>query len=1137
MPQLLFNTESPEFTSLDFNEVVLDAARSGQLHRHLFIVPTRRELREVERDLTTEHFRQTGTPIVGIPIHTFATFAQAVYEKLAPKRREITPALQIALMDRAMRELPLEYYGGGERGPSPGVVEQITRVINGVRADGIMPSHFAGDLEFAREHPEQAQGYDTIKLSDLYNIYSRYLRLLDERWIDYPGKMLHVNTELFRDREIVLASAFPTVQKILIYGFTEFTQPEISMIQQLGFVRDLSVSIYFDYARENGPLYGNFDEAIGKLTVGGYRSIDLDPLQTEIPEEERRPFRHHMRRNLFRTDDRIENPSFDQMLNIYGFYNREEEAQGIAALVKSLVIDEGFRPEQICVATYDLSRYAGMFREHLVSYGIPANITAQFPLDQNALVTALLSAFNILTSDYDRRDVLRAITSPYLGFGSDVDAAALTEASTRLRITRGRRYWNIRIEQRIGFLRSRMMRLADEEERRNMESEMETLERAERSIRALGRALEEFDHAMTPAEFRAAFLKMIGKLRVSENILTLRHDLESRTRTPQDWQRIHDEIERDTRALAELLRLLDELTEFFEIQDGPGEGREGKNPLDHYLEHLRIAATRSMYQIREKHDYGVLVTSLHQLPGLEFDVMIVCGLIDGEFPSTYIPETFLGKPLPDAQRRKLQRERIEFYGAVTQYRRRLVMTYPRYAGDTALVRSSFLDAFLRITTAERSGRVVEIDEMRTVRERIRRGEEISPQLEFLKMIATPDTLAEEAGASLWSGESIPRIDVAEEMLDNLRVTAQVEQDRYRAKTTADDSIAREYRGIIREALSPEELAERRAKEYSTTQLELYARCPFKYFVQRMLRVSAPASYDVTLTPLERGVMLHTVLFRLYTELRERNALPLSIDTRDEVTRRAQEIAREEIAGIVFDHPYWRIDQERLLGGEDFNGLLQEWIDADIERGEEKSLLEPMFFEVGFGEENVRGLNADVHLSLSGEIELHDIRVRGKVDRVEVYRRGDELFYAVADYKTGQAPSRADVAEGLSMQLMIYLEVIRHRLAQHYDMPLEKVKPVGGIYYLLRAQNVDVKPTAIFVPNELKKDILKKNRNRQDPDTIDDLLGIIDSSFEHAGSYVTGISDGIFHVTTHDVNKICRGCEYQSVCRVGEVGIF
>src|SRR5262245_27625560 len=120
MPQLLYNTDTPEFTSLDFKEVVLNAARSGELHRYAFILPTARKLREVERELTAEHFRAESRPIIGIPIYTFASFANEFYKTLAPTRREISSAMQVALMERAMRSIDLDYYGGGERGPSAG---------------------------------------------------------------------------------------------------------------------------------------------------------------------------------------------------------------------------------------------------------------------------------------------------------------------------------------------------------------------------------------------------------------------------------------------------------------------------------------------------------------------------------------------------------------------------------------------------------------------------------------------------------------------------------------------------------------------------------------------------------------------------------------------------------------------------------------------------------------------------------------------------------------------------------------------------------------------------------------------------------------------------------------------------------
>ena len=62
-----------------------------------------------------------------------------------------------------------------------------------------------------------------------------------------------------------------------------------------------------------------------------------------------------------------------------------------------------------------------------------------------------------------------------------------------------------------------------------------------------------------------------------------------------------------------------------------------KHDLDFYLDQLRTAAAMAFYQIREKHDYGVLVAPIEQMQSLPFDVVILCGLVDGEFPSTYLP--------------------------------------------------------------------------------------------------------------------------------------------------------------------------------------------------------------------------------------------------------------------------------------------------------------------------------------------------------------------------------------------------------------------------------------------------------------------------------------------------------------------
>ena len=683
-----------------------------------------------------------------------------------------------------------------------------------------------------------------------------------------------------------------------------------------------------------------------------------------------------------------------------------------------------------------------------------------------------------------------------------------------MRITRGYQGWKRRIGRRIDYLNTRQKTLLDADEQRTIQLELETLQRAETSIASIHHTLSDFSLQLTPTEFRGAFLKLIAKLRATENVLELRRSLDLHQRNPADWQRIHDEMERDTRALARFLGLLDELTELFELdaqeaakkreeqkekqepeesteqnleastkEDVQGENEkatatpdididERVHRLDYYLDHLRTAAARSYYTIREKHDYGILVTPLEQVQGLQFDVVIVCGLVDGEFPSTYIPANFLGKPLEKTEERQLRRERVAFYTGLTASTERIYLTYPRTSGENERVRSSFLDALLRITTVEKTDRLHEFKELRIERDERRVAEPTTPDRDFPALIETQEALAEEAGKTLWHGNPLPRIQDHEgsEMLEHLKHTVTVEMARRDAVN--DPSIVPEYRVIIGQALNPEEredLAKRRENEYSASQLELYARCPFKYFTRRLLGIDAPREYDVSLTPLERGFLLHTVLFKLYSELRDKEELPITEENQEEALSRAQAIAREEIEGIALDHPYWKIDRERLLGSEALNGLLEQWIQSEVNRAGEKTELIPEFFEVGFGKSGSGTTATDSLLSQSDEIELYNIKVRGKVDRVEVLRKEDTIYYAVADYKTGQPPTRGDIDNGLSLQLMLYLEVVRQILSTHFDVPLENVKPVGGIYYRLNARKVNTKDTYLLVPNELKGD--------------------------------------------------------------------
>jgi ATP-dependent helicase/nuclease subunit B len=81
-----------------------------------------------------------------------------------------------------------------------------------------------------------------------------------------------------------------------------------------------------------------------------------------------------------------------------------------------------------------------------------------------------------------------------------------------------------------------------------------------------------------------------------------------------------------------------------------------------------------------------------------------------------------------------------------------------------------------------------------------------------------------------------------------------------------------------------------------------------------------------------------------------------------------------------------------------------------------------------------------------ELELGGIRVRGIIDRLDIAKLGDETWFKVVDYKTGEKEwSLQDFAEGLSLQLMIYL------LAgmEYLQLLGETVRPAGADYFTVR----------------------------------------------------------------------------------------
>ena len=71
--------------------------------------------------------------------------------------------------------------------------------------------------------------------------------------------------------------------------------------------------------------------------------------------------------------------------------------------------------------------------------------------------------------------------------------------------------------------------------------------------------------------------------------------------------------------------------------------------------------------------------------------------------------------------------------------------------------------------------------------------------------------------------------------------------------------------LTREPAIPAALAERYGETavFSPTALEMYAACPFRFYLGRVLGLEPLPGVDLDLTALERGSLLHKIAFRFY----------------------------------------------------------------------------------------------------------------------------------------------------------------------------------------------------------------------------------------------------------------------------------
>jgi ATP-dependent helicase/DNAse subunit B len=205
-----------------------------------------------------------------------------------------------------------------------------------------------------------------------------------------------------------------------------------------------------------------------------------------------------------------------------------------------------------------------------------------------------------------------------------------------------------------------------------------------------------------------------------------------------------------------------------------------------------------------------------------------------------------------------------------------------------------------------------------------------------------------------------------------------------------------------------------ARSYSATALQHFAACPYRFFLQAIIRLEPREEIEAleAIDPLTRGALYHEVQFETLTALRAADMLPLhaaALEAGYEMVE-AQLVAVAERYNEELAPAIERVWQD---GIESIRADLREWMRRMTD---DPAPFRPERFELSFG--LIDRAQSDP-ASITEAIPLAaGINLRGSIDLVE---RGPDGALRVTDHKTGRVRAEKNliIGGGKTLQPVLY----------------------------------------------------------------------------------------------------------------------
>lgn len=1049
---------------IDIETRLIERIKNYKLQETLIVVPTNRKARNYKRQIVASCNSGVSTKIY---LETLTTFTQKILEP-SLNFHLMSDAAASVLIKQSIDDVVLKYFNIYKSKVPYGTLDRIKNVISKLKEHGISAS------EIKSEAIKSLSGSNIDKANDLANIYSVYKskcrRMKYFEIGDVYEEVLFLEDNKFESN---FNKIFKGITEVFILGFDEFTVPEGKIINRIANLNNVEVFIDFDYYDYNDLIFKHLDSCKTMFLSMGFSEID------DISITAKNDFKDSIRKYLFKGKKEPKIDFYKQRIIKIKTTSRLKEIEYIAKEIKYLVSEKKVSPHKICLSFNLIQNYSSIIRSIFSKYKIPYNLTDRFSLDNSPLIIFLVNILSIEQNDYYYKDLFKVLNNrfikEYLG-----DCESVIKVAGELKITIGKENWINTIKGKI----EQNFAVNEDGEDANNEIYIDALEKFYKIVEML----EPFSKNCSIENFINNFKKLINDLNITSKIIT-------------------NNIVVDQKNIKALTTFWETINEVFNLlRKEYGAGAEFN--LTFFLENIKTACKWARYNIKEVSDYGVLITSINEIRGLKFDYLFVSGMIDGDFPTKYNPEIFDQNKFLRKDYLHQTEERYHFYQTLQCWNKCLYLTAPELEGESELEESIFLSDMSNVFDIS----TINVDESEQIfKNRLYSNEELLNLYGTLLKNEDIDTVTR-----LKQEYKSINFDNIETYVNikKIRNTNYLENNPYNGFVLDENTEKSEKVKHL--------LENNVKKQFSITQLEEYAKCPFRYYLNRVIKIDSLKEPSDEVESFEIGNLLHSILFEFFQYLKEQkiNISECSNSEYLKIQKYLFQLAEQIISESNLIFPVSFFEKEKILGveGDIKNSILMKFIESERNI---KETFTPEFFEVKFG--FIKDKIYDKDLYSEQPIEIGGIKLRGKIDRVDL--DNENLVFNIIDYKSGKTkPTRDDIINGVSLQLPVYMIATKKMLE---EITGQEYQPAFMYLYKLRYSN-----------KEFKKDLIKVAKGKQLDEIIEENLEIFELTEKNIKNEIEMMKNGVYHLSKlpDRKNKVCSYCDFGSICRINELKI-